>query len=256
MQRKTALVTGSSKGIGRSIAITLAENGYDVAINYYSSEEDAKDVCKEIEKRGAKALGIKADVRNLEDINSMFDSFFKEFGSIDLLVNNAGITKYKPFLEVTEDLWNQITNTDWKGAYFCTQRAAQNMVEKGTEGVVINISSNHQEINFPYASIYGPAKAALEKFTKHAALELAEYGIRVNSIAPGAIKNDKENGFTERQKMFISRIPQKRMGTNEEIAEAVVFLASHKARYITGTSLYVDGGARLPAVLDNTFVNN
>jgi len=254
MERKIALVTGASRGIGRSIALALAENGYDVGVNYLSSKEQAEEVCKLVEERGGKAICIQGNIGKLEDIDRIFSTFFTAFDHIDLLVNNAGVTKYLPILEATEELWDEITNTDWKGCYFCTQRAARKMVEKGTRGVILNITSIHQLCNFPISNIYGPTKAAMNKFSQHAALELAQYGIRVNSIAPGCTKIREGEDETPRGKMLASRIPLGRYGCTEEVADAVLYLASDKAQYITGTCLMLDGGAVLPVLLDNKFV--
>jgi len=253
MERKVALVTGASRGIGRGIALALAENGYDVGVNYNSSEEQALEVCRLIEKKGAKAVCLKGNIAKLEDIHAMFDKFFQEFDHIDLLVNNAGITRFAPFLEATEEMFMELTNTDWRGAFFCSQRAARNMVEKGVKGVIINITSNHQVGCWPRANIYGPTKAALHKFTMNAALELAKYGIRMVAIAPGYTDVGKSKN-PEARKKVTSRIPMGRFATPEEVGEAVVYLASDKAGYITGTCLMMDGGALLPVVADNTFV--
>lgn len=254
MATKIALVTGASKGIGRAIALALAENGYDLGINYNSSEEQAMEVKRMVEEKGARAICIQGDVGKMADIDHIFDQLFREFGRIDLLINNAGITKYLPFLEATEELWQEITNVDWKGSYFCAQRAARKMVETGTKGVIINITSIHKTVNFPISNIYGPTKAALTKFTQHAALELAQYGVRVNAVAPGCIVVREGYDQTERGQKLGSRIPLQRWGLPEEIANAVVFLASDKCGYVTGTSLMVDGGSVLPVLLDNQYV--
>ncbi len=253
MNGKAALVTGAGRGIGSAIALALAEAGWDVGVNYRTSEGPAREVCGAIEAKGRTALLLKADVGRLEDLASMFDAFIGKFGKIDLLVNNAGITKYKPILETPPELWEEITNTDWKGAYFCTQLAAKDMIKKGVKGAIINITSVHQVFNFPMASVYGPTKAALFKFTQHAALEFAPYGIRVNSVAPGYIKVTDPAVVSERERMMVSRIPAQRVGNTSEIADAVCFLASDQASYITGSNLTVDGGALLPAVLDNVY---
>ena len=254
MERKIALVTGSSRGIGRSIALHLAENGYDVGVNYVSSKEKALEVCRQIEEKGARTICIQGDVSKTEDINRMFDTFFEHFDHIDLLVNNAGITRFAPFLEVTEEMWDKVNHTDWKGSFFCAQRAARNMVEKGVKGVIINISSNHQTGCWPRASAYGPAKAALLKFTQNAALELARYGIRVNAIAPGYTIMGDGISSSEIGKRIASRIPLKRFASTDEIAKAVLYLASDQAAYITGTCLTIDGGALLPVITENDFV--
>lgn len=248
---KTALVTGASRGIGRSIALALADDGYDVGINYVKSKEKAQEVCDLVRAKGVDAVCIQGDISNMQDITCMFDSFFGYFGKIDLLVNNAGITKCAPFLDTTEELWNQVTNTDWKGSFFCAQRAAKSMVEAGSSGVIVNISSNQQDGCWPASSVYGPTKAALNKFTKHAALELARHGIRVLSIAPGyttsSDHNTSPNGTS-------ARIPAGRFASYEEIGDAVVFLASEKAGFITGTCLTIDGGALLPVLTENSYV--
>ena len=253
MKGKSALVTGAGRGIGRAIAMALADDGWDVGVNYFQSEEPAREVCGIIESKGRTALAIRGDVGKIGDIAGVFEKFLERFGKIDLLVNNAGITKFKPILETSPELWDEITNTDWKGSYFCAQFAAKDMIRNGTKGVIINITSVHQTLNFPMAGVYGPTKAALFKFTQHAALEFAPYGIRVNSIAPGYIKVTDPATVTEREKMMVSRIPAQRIGQTPEIAEAVCFLASDKAAYITGANLTVDGGALLPALMDNVY---
>lgn len=252
--RRTALVTGASRGIGKGIALALAGSGYDIGVNYVSSREAAEEVCRHAESLGARAVAIQADVSSLADIDRMYDEFFNHFDTIELLVNNAGITKYMPFLEATEAYWNEVTFTDWKGSYFCAQRAARKMVEQNVPGVIINITSIHQSSQFPVSNVYGPTKAALNKFTQHAALELAPYGIRVNAIAPGCTQIKEGEDETPRGRMLKSRIPLQRYGQPQEVADAVLFLASDKAAYITGTCLYVDGGALLPVLLDNKYV--
>jgi NAD(P)-dependent dehydrogenase (short-subunit alcohol dehydrogenase family) len=247
---KTALVTGAGRGIGRSIALRLAESGYDVGINYITNKEAANEVCEQAEALGSRAICLQADIGRFDEVKGMFERFFEIYGHIDLLVNNAGITRFKPFLEVSEDLWDQVVSSDWKGAYFCSQFAAKNMIEYGIPGVIINISSNQQKGNWRNASIYGPAKAALMKFTEHIALELAEHQIRVNAIAPGyTIKEERLH--TPREQKIISTIPLKRFVKAEEIAQAVIFLASKEASSITGNCLYMDGGALLPTCTDH-----
>lgn len=254
MRRKTALVTGASRGIGRAIALRLAEEGYDIGINFRASREQAEELSTACKGKGAQTVLLQADVANLSEIDRMFEVFSNAFDRIDLLVNNAGITAYLPFLEATEALWDSITNTDWKGSFFCAQRAARIMVDRNIGGSIINITSIHQQTNFPISNIYGPTKAALRKFTEHAALELSDYGIRVNAVAPGCTKIKPDEDTRPRGKMLASRIPFGRYGLPEEIAEAVVFLASEKACYITGTCLLIDGGASLPVLLDNRFI--
>jgi len=246
---KVALVTGAGRGIGKSIALLLAENGYDVGVNYNNSEEGARKVCKNIDEMGAKSLCLQADIGKVNEINTMFEKFFTEFGHIDLMVNNAGISKFAPLLEVEEDFWDRITSVNWKGAYFCTQRAAQNMVKNNIKGLIINISSNHKGGCWPNASVYASNKAALTKFTKNAAMELAKYNIRVNAIAPGYT----DVGWDKNDEVFKaeSKIPLKRFASPVEIAHAIIYLASKEAGYITGECLNIDGGALLPVVPEN-----
>lgn len=250
MGRKTALVTGSSMGIGRAIVLELASKGYDVCINCSSSVDKAEVVRQEAEALGAKAIVIKASVASLEDINRMYDEFFQVFDHIDVLVNNAGITRFVPFLEVTEENWNETINLNYRGTYFSAQRAAKNMVEKGVKGVIVNTTSIHQQIYFPHASIYGSVKAALHKLTNHMALELAKYGIRAVSVAPGCTMNSPDLRERERTKLLTSRIPLRRYAENEDIAKAVGFLVSDDAGYITGITLPVEGGVMLPPLVD------
>jgi NAD(P)-dependent dehydrogenase (short-subunit alcohol dehydrogenase family) len=251
MERKRALVTGAGRNIGRAIALHLAEVGYDVGVHYRSSEEGARDVCRRAEEVGARAIPLGGDIRNIDAIDAMFHQFVEAFGGIDLLVNNAGITRYRPFLEVTEELWHEVVDTDWKGSFFCAQRAARAMVEQGGGGVIINISSNQQDGCWPHANVYGPTKAALAKFTRNAALELAPHGIRVNAVAPGYTA---EPGTHRRLRSHIeSRLPIGRFVEPVEVARAVAYLASDAAAAITGACLTIDGGALLPVVPENNY---
>lgn len=248
--KKTALVTGSSKGIGKAIVLELAKKGYDVCINCSSSVDEAIKVQEKCQTYGVKAIVVQANIATMEGIAHLYQEFFKEYDQLDVLVNNAGITRMIPFLEVSEENWNEVINLNYKGVYFSSQRAAKAMVEKKTKGVIVNITSIHQQILFPFASVYGSAKAGLLKLTKHMALELAKYNIRVVSVAPGATLNAPERRELERTKLLASRIPLRRWGECEEIAKAVAFLVSDDAAYITGITLPVEGGVLLPPLVD------
>ena len=246
---KTALVTGASRGIGKAAALRLAEAGYDLGINYRQNRKGAEQVARAVRKSKRRALVLQADVSKKAQIDSMFDSFFAEFGHIDLLVNNAGVSMFSPFLQVSEQLWDTVTEVDWKGTYFCAQRAARDMAESGRGGVIINMSSNQKDGCWPTASVYGPTKAAVAKFTRHAAFELARYGIRVIALAPGYT----DVGWPEGDPIHEAKdkIPMKRFATPEEIARVISRLASEEFAYMTGTCLDIDGGALLPVVTEN-----
>ncbi len=248
MERKVALVTGSSHGIGKAVAIALAKNGYDVAVNYCFNKEGAEDACRQARAFGAKAQCFQADVAQLEEMEAMFRWVEETFGGLDLMVNNAGVSVFAPILEVTERDFDRINGIDWKGTYFGTQMAAKNMVKHGKKGVIINMSSNHVDACFPDATIYAACKAAVTTFTRNAAMELAVHGIRVISYAPGYTKTwSDDNPINEAAKRIITG----RFATAEEVAEILVFLASEKCAYMTGTRITVDGGALLPSPTEN-----
>lgn len=247
---KVALVTGASKGIGKAVAIALAAQGYDIGVNYHSYEKGAIDTVQEIEKFGKKALAIRADVGNLEDIDRMFSQFKSAFGHLDLLVNNAGVSMFAPFLQVSEEMWDTVNSIDWKGTYFCAQRAARLMVENHTQGVILNVSSNQKDGCWPTASVYGPVKAAIAKFTRNAAYELAPYGIRVVAIAPGYtdVGWPLDNPIHDAK----TKIPLRRFANTAEIAQVICRMVSDEFAYMTGSCLDIDGGALLPIVTENS----
>lgn len=251
MSRKSALVTGSSHGIGRAIALQLAREGYDVGITYHTRRAEAEKIAEEAESYGVHAKVIGVDVSSLDDISRMFDEFLGEFDRIDVLVNNAGVGLVAPFLETTPEIFEALTNTDWRAGFFCAQRAAREMIARSIRGVIVNIASNHAEGCWPDCSVYAGTKAALAKFTKNCAMELAEYGIRVVCVNPGYtnVGWPKDDPIWEAE----ARMPLGRFGTTQEIADLVAFLASDKASYITGTVVTSDGGALLPCVPENKF---
>lgn len=250
---QTALVTGSSSGIGKGAAIELARQGYDVAVHCGKSIAGAEEVAGIIEGLGRRAMVVQADVKDLAALNGMFDEVLARFGRLDVLVNNAGITGYKPFLEVTDEFFHEILYTNLRSHYFATQRAAKHMIAEAIRGRIVMTTSVQQEIILPEASLYGSFKAALLKMVRHLALELAPHGIRVNAVAPGTIKvNDKP--FTAREQQLISRTPAKRVGWPQDVAGAIAFLASEQADFITGACLMIDGGQSLPCLCDNTYV--
>ena len=179
MHRKTALITGGARGIGKQISLDLAEEGYNIVVNYRSDKEAACEICEKAKENGVDSLAVYADMGSVRDIEKMYQIAFEKFDVIDLVVNNAGISPEVYFLEATEKIFDDMTAIDWKGLFFSSQIAAKKMVEKSVRGVIINISSNQVEGCWPRATIYGPTKAAVTKFTQNAAMELSLKGIRM-----------------------------------------------------------------------------
>ena len=247
MMRKCALVTGASSGIGKGIARVLAENGYDVGINFNQNEAGARDTLGQVEACGTRGVLLQANVADMRQNEALAASFLDAFGRVDLLVNNAGITRAKPFLEVDEALFDAVLGIDFKGSFFLAQHIARRMVADKTAGRIVNITSNHQQGCWPGSTVYAASKAALMKFTQNCAMELAPYQITVNAIAPGYTVIERMGDYQTRYAGPLSRIPLKRFLTPEEVGHAVVYLASEQAGYITGTCLTMDGGALLPA---------
>ncbi len=239
---KAALVTGASRGIGRAIALRLAKEGYVVAVNYAGSQAAAEEVKAAIEAEGGRAVTIQGDVSRAEDVDRVFAEIKKEFGRLDVLVNNAGITRDSLMLRLKEENWDAVIDTDLKSG-FLTMKAAAPIMMKQKKGAIVNIASvvgimgNVGQIN------YSAAKAGVIGMTKTAARELAARGVRVNAVAPGFIETSMTDVIPEKIKEgMIHSIPLGRMGQAEDVAKAVCFLASDEASYITGQVLKVDGG--------------
>lgn len=251
MNRKTALITGGAHGIGRQISICMAKAGYDVAINYHNHKDMAQEVCRIAEDNGAKAQIFYANMGSVDDIRQMYHQVTDVFGSLDVVINNAGISKMARFLESTEEDFDFVTSVDWKGLFFSSQFAARYMIEHEIKGVIINLSSNHINGCWPRASIYGATKAAVSKFTQNAGMELARKGIRMVAIAPGYTDIGWER--TKELQVAEERLPLQRFASTEEIAKNIVYLASDEARYMIGSTVVVDGGATLPVVACNDF---
>lgn len=242
LKGKNAIVTGASRGIGRAIALKLAEKGVNIVINYRSNKEKAEELVKEIEAKGVKALAIEGDVSIFSEAESMVNTAFEQLGSVDILVNNAGITKDTLILRMKEEEFDKVIEVNLKGAFNCLKHASKIMM-KQRSGKIINISSvvglvgNQGQIN------YAAAKAGIIGMTKSAAKELASRGINVNAVAPGFISTDMTAVLSEKVKEgAVNTIPLKRLGNPEDVANAVTFLASDEAEYITGQVINVDGG--------------
>lgn len=240
---KTVLVTGGGTGIGQGIAIEFAKAGYDVAVSYCGSKEGAEKTVSEIEKCGRTGLAIKADVGKIEQIDGMFRQLTKTFSHLDVFVNNAGITEKSDFLHTTPEMFDKICSIDYRGAFFCVQRAARLMVNLKTKGSIILISSNNAVAHFADVSVYASAKAAAEKMARHAAIELARYGIRINTIEPGWTDTGASRLDSKEETYY--KVPLKKWATLEEIGKTAVFLASNAAASITGASVLADNGAHL-----------
>jgi NAD(P)-dependent dehydrogenase (short-subunit alcohol dehydrogenase family) len=246
LQGQTALVTGASRGIGKEIALELARNGYRVAINYYNDSASADATVAEIRAVQAPARGdvlpIEADIRSGSQVSAMFERVIAVFGRLDLLVNNAGVQTWKPLLEVTEEEWDLVVDTNLKGCFLCTQQAAKYMRDHGG-GSIVNLGSGCNKLAFPSLVAYTASKGGIEMFTKEAAVELGQYGIRVNCIAPGSIESERTRMEDPDYAGTWSRLtPLGRVGTAADIAPTIVFLASPGASFISGQTIWIDGG--------------
>ncbi len=253
MSQKRAIVTGAGTGIGYGIAKKLAENGYSVVIHYYSTDDDAKVLCEEIKKGGGKAWMVKADLSKKSDIDAMFDEALEKLGGLDLFVNNAGITEKSNFSQTTEELFDRLVSVDLKSAYFCVQRAANEIAKNKNGGNVVVISSNNGVMQTPGVSVYGSIKAAMIKMVRHAAVEYAHKGVRINAIAPGWTLTPRT--ALQNENTVMSKIPLSRWCLPEEIGEMVLFLSSPYAASITGDCLFADGGARLLSAAKDAYIN-
>ena len=242
LKGKTAVVTGGSRGIGKSIALELASKGANVVVNYTKNIESAEAVVREIKAMGVSGMAIKADVSNNAEVENLVNEVLNTFGSIDILVNNAGITRDNLIIRMTEKDFDDVINTNLKGAFICTKAVSKVMI-KQKAGKIINISSVVGIIGNAGQCNYAAAKAGLIGFTKSMAKELAKRGINVNAVAPGFIETDMTSKLPEKVKEeFINNIPLTRIGKPQDIAKTVLFLASEYSDYITGQVINIDGG--------------
>ena len=255
LSRQRALVTGANSGIGEGIARGLAAAGAAVAINYVSGEDKAQSIVEDIRKNGGKAIAIKADVSKEYEVQMMFRTLFEQFGSIDILVNNAGLQKDAAFHNMTLESWNTVIGVNLTGQFLCAREAVREFLRRAVEpsissaaGKVICVSSVHDVIPWSGHANYAASKGGVTMLMKTMAQELAPHKIRVNSISPGAIKtpiNRSAWDTPEAEAKLITKIPYQRVGEPDDIARAAVWLASDLSDYITGTTLYVDGGMTL-----------
>ncbi|MDQ6884785.1 MAG: SDR family oxidoreductase [Candidatus Dormibacteraeota bacterium] len=240
---KVAIVTGAGSGIGHAIAERFGREGAAVGVNYFGYESQAEELASRISRAGRKSIAVMADVSDRDQVQDMVEQVLKQLGRVDVLVNNAGVESPAPFLEITEQSWDKMLNVDLKGAFLCAQACGRAMKEIG--GSIINISSIHEDHTFPGFTPYCAAKGGLRMMMRNAALELSQYRIRVNNIAPGAIATPiNEPTLHDPKKMAeLHRIiPLGEMGRPEDVAEVALFLASDRSRYVTGSTYFVDGG--------------
>jgi len=255
LKGQKALVTGASSGIGKSVAIALGHAGADVAVNFVSGEDAALGVVEEIKRCGGRAMAYQADVSNEDQVKTMFDRVRKDLGTVDILVNNAGLQKDAPFDQMTLDQWNKVISVNLTGQFLCAREAVREFKRRGVRkevscaaGKIICISSVHEVIPWAGHVNYAASKGGVMLMMKSIAQEVAPYRIRVNSIAPGAIRtpiNTDAWSTPEAYKELMKLIPYKRIGEAEEIGRAAVWLASDDADYIHGITLFVDGGMTL-----------
>ena len=242
LENKTALVTGASKGIGKGTALELARLGCNVIVNYNSDQAGAQITVAEIQAMGRQAFSIGGDVGDAAAVDAMFKQSYKHFPTLDILVNNAGTQTWKALLDLTEQEWDRVIDTNLKGCFLATQKAAAHMKEQGG-GSIINIGSGCNKFAFPMLASYTASKGGMEQFTKVAAVELGRYGIRVNCVAPGAVEIERTKlEASSYADTWAKATPLGRVGQPLDVARTVAFLASDYAGFITGQTIYVDGG--------------
>ena len=237
LQGKVAIVTGSSRGIGRAIAERLGRDGASVVVNYAGSQEKAEEVVRAIESSGAKAIAVQADMSNPEEVKHLFDETEKQFGQLHILVNNAGTFVMKPAIDITQAEFDKVININVRGVFLALQEAARRMPDGGR---IVNLASNVTVQSLANASVYAASKAAVEQFTRVLAKELGSRQITVNAVAPGATETDMIPDMA--REMVPKMTPLGRLGQPEDIADVVAFVVSQEARWITGQIIGVNGG--------------
>jgi len=245
LEGKVALVTGSSQGIGQAIAVRLAQEGADIVIDYRSHPEGAQETLTKVEATGRKGFTIKADLGIVNDVHQMVAQGVQHFGKLDILVNNAGLEKNASFWDVTEADYDSVVNVNLKGVFFATQAMVQHLMATKRTGKIINISSVHEELPFPHFTSYCASKGGVKMMMRNLAIELGPLGITINNVAPGAIEtpiNTKLMNDPKELGALLKNIPLGRLGQPQDVSSVVAFLASSDADYITGTTLFVDGG--------------
>ena len=239
---QAALVTGADRGIGRAIARALARQGCRVGVNHVGASEGAEEAVRELNGLGVDAFAVKADVRRAAEVTAMVDAAAARFGRLDVLVNNAAVQTEGRFIDVTEEEWDLVIDTNLKGCFLCTQAAARRMIPAG-RGSIVNIGSGCNYVPFPTLVAYTASKGGIEMLTKVAAVSLAPHQIRVNCVAPGAILTERTiRELPDYAGQFAAITPMGRVGMPDDVADAVLYLASTASRFVTGQTIGVDGG--------------
>jgi len=242
---KTAIVTGSSRGIGRGIAMRFAREGANVVINYLGAVNAAEEALAEVVAAGARGALLQADVSSAPEVVELVEAAVKEFGAVDILVNNAGVEMHAPFWEVKEADYDRVMSVNVKGAFFAAQALTRHLRATGRPGRIINISSVHEDVAFPNFSPYCASKGALRMLARTLAVELGPLGITINNIAPGAIETPINTALLNdpaKLGSLLKQIPLGRLGQPGDVAGLAAFLASDDASYVTGSTFVVDGG--------------
>ena len=255
LEGQPALVTGANSGIGRAVALGLAASGADVVVNYVVNPASAEEVAHEIEAQGRKAIAIEADVSNEDDVRSMFAGAIDHFGTLHIVVNNAGLQRDAPFHDMTLDQWNKVIGVNLTGQFLCAREAVREFKKRGViaevsaaAGKLVCMSSVHQEIPWAGHANYAASKGGVMQMMRSIAQEVAPLGIRVNGIAPGAIRTPINQAAWETRDAYeslMTLVPYKRIGEPDDIAQAVAWLVSDAADYVTGATLFIDGGMTL-----------
>jgi glucose 1-dehydrogenase len=245
LKGKNALVTGSSRGIGRGIALRFGQEGANVAINYVGGREAAEETRQAVARYGVNAVILPADISSADEVRGLVEAAAAALGGLDILVNNAGVEKHAPFWDVTEADYDRVLDVNLKGTFFATQAMVRHLMGGGRKGRIINLSSVHEEMPFPNFTAYCMSKGGMRMLTRNLAVELGSLGITVNNIAPGAIETPINTNLLHnplKLKSLLNQIPLARLGQPDDVAGLAVFLASDDAAYVTGSTYYVDGG--------------
>jgi L-rhamnose 1-dehydrogenase len=246
LEGKVALVTGASRGIGRAIALRLAQEGASVAVNHPGEAKEAQEAARLIRSSGGKAISVRADIAHKRQVDRMVARVIGRFGRIDILVNNAGICPFAEFLDITEETWDRTHGVNLRGVFLCSQAVARHMVERSIRGRIISISSTASYVGGIIQAHYCPTKAGVNLLMRSMATALGPHGITCNSVLPGTVLTDMNRAFLvdpDHRRQTVEHIPLGRLGEPDDVAGVVAFLSSNDARYMSGAELVVDGGA-------------